>query len=201
MTTYRGIAYSSRGPGRRSRHSSRWSDDQPGCAGKLRAGRRAAGVWCKRQAGCLRQNYPQLLMHPLLRGAGTGERCASKGACTVREGADGKGPARHLASRLLHSAGNRQKRAIHVAPRWRSTRLLGEGVPVRSPPYPTARPDHGTDEHPGCHVLSFQRHLLLQRPLVRGPGAATRRRAVPQSRQRLPGGQRCGRSASCSRSF
>src|SRR5712691_624684 len=63
MTTYHGIAYSPRGPGRRSRHSSRWSDDQPGRAGKLRTGRRAVGVWCKGPEGCLWQNYPQRLMH------------------------------------------------------------------------------------------------------------------------------------------
>ncbi len=44
MTTYRGIAYSSRGPRRRSRHSSRRRDDRPGRVGKLRTGRRAAGV-------------------------------------------------------------------------------------------------------------------------------------------------------------
>ena len=51
MTTYHGIAYSPRGPGRRSRHSSRWSDDQPGRAGKLRTGRRAVGVWVQRTGG------------------------------------------------------------------------------------------------------------------------------------------------------
>ena len=43
MTTYHGIAYSPRGPGRRSRHSSRRGNDRPRSVGKLHAGRRAAG--------------------------------------------------------------------------------------------------------------------------------------------------------------
>jgi hypothetical protein len=43
MTTYHGIAYSPRGPGRRSRHSSRRGDDRLWSVGKPRAGRRAAG--------------------------------------------------------------------------------------------------------------------------------------------------------------
>ena len=44
MTMYHGIAYRPRGPGRRSRHSSRWCHDQPGRAGELRTGRRVAGT-------------------------------------------------------------------------------------------------------------------------------------------------------------
>lgn len=43
MTTYRGIAYSPRGPRRRSRHSSRRRNDRPWSVGKLRTGQRAAG--------------------------------------------------------------------------------------------------------------------------------------------------------------
>jgi hypothetical protein len=49
----REIACSPRGPRRRRRRSSRWSDDQPGHAGKLRAGRRATGVWYKGPEDCL----------------------------------------------------------------------------------------------------------------------------------------------------
>ena len=43
MTTYHGIAYSPRGPGRRSRHSSRRGNDRPRSVGKPHAGQRAAG--------------------------------------------------------------------------------------------------------------------------------------------------------------
>src|SRR4051812_38554308 len=43
MTTYHGIAYRPRGPGRRSRRSSRRTNDRPGRAGKPHTGRRAAG--------------------------------------------------------------------------------------------------------------------------------------------------------------
>ncbi len=43
MTTYHGIAYSPRGPGRRSRHSSRRGSDRLRSVGKPRTGRRAAG--------------------------------------------------------------------------------------------------------------------------------------------------------------
>jgi hypothetical protein len=43
MTTYHGIAYSPRGPGRRSRHSSRRRNDRPRGVGKLHTGQRAAG--------------------------------------------------------------------------------------------------------------------------------------------------------------
>src|SRR5258708_1391857 len=43
MTTYHGIAYSPRGSGRRSRHSSRRRDDRAGGVGKPRTGQRAAG--------------------------------------------------------------------------------------------------------------------------------------------------------------
>jgi hypothetical protein len=43
MTTYHGIAYSPRGPGRRSRHSSRRRRDRLQSVGKPHAGRRAAG--------------------------------------------------------------------------------------------------------------------------------------------------------------
>src|SRR5712692_10764900 len=42
-TTYHGIAYRARAPGRRSRHSSRRRNDRPGGTGKPCTGRRAAG--------------------------------------------------------------------------------------------------------------------------------------------------------------
>ena len=43
MTTYHGIAYSPRGPGRRSRHSSRRGNDRPRRVGTPHTGQRAAG--------------------------------------------------------------------------------------------------------------------------------------------------------------
>jgi hypothetical protein len=40
-----------------------------------------------------------------------------------------------------------------------------------------AGPGHGADERAGRQLLSVQRHVLLERPLVRRPGTHTRRRA------------------------
>src|SRR5713226_4103058 len=41
-----------------------------------------------------------------------------------------------------------------------------------------AGPSHGTDERAGRQLLSVQRHLLPERPLVRRPGAPTRRSEI-----------------------
>ena len=85
---------------------------------------------------------------------------------------------------------------VSYVPRWKVTQRrrqlsLHQGVSKTVPALllVRARPGHGTDERAGRQLLSVQRHVLPQRSLVRCPGTDTRRRALPQSRQRLPGGE------------
>src|SRR5229473_3338291 len=61
---------------------------------------------------------------------------------------------------------------------------LYQGVSQTVPPLLLVRagPGHGADERARRHVLPVQCDLLLERSLVRGAGAATRRRALAQSR-------------------
>jgi hypothetical protein len=92
MTTYRGIAYSPRGPWRRSCRSSRRSNDRPGSAGKLRTGRRVTGVWMTDSGRAANGRITHNVKAITRKGSDTGERTALKGARCVREGAEGKGP-------------------------------------------------------------------------------------------------------------
>src|SRR5579864_6900599 len=64
-----------------------------------------------------------------------------------------------------------------------------------------AGPGHGADERARCQLLPVQCHVLLERSLVRRPGTHTRRRAIPQGRQRLPGRRRCTGAPSGCRSL
>ena len=91
-TTYRGMAYSSRGPGSRSAHSTRGSDAPPGRPGEPVTGGRSTGVCGELERGCARCTRPySSATRPRKREAGTGKRNAVKAARCVWGGADGKG--------------------------------------------------------------------------------------------------------------
>ena len=104
--TYRGMAYGARALRPRSVRSSRGSNAPPGRAGKPLAGRRDTGVnrstGTARYAGCGTPK-PNWRSSVYLRIYDTGEPSAVNVACSVREGAVGKGPGNgHLAGGLLH---------------------------------------------------------------------------------------------------
>ena len=115
MTTYHGIAYRPRGPGRRSRHSSRRRDDRPGRAGKPRTGRRAAGAQVVRKRGVHNAHAAETDALPPARRGALESWVRGKLACPVRRGADGKGPGtRYLASGLPDFAAERRGRPLRL---------------------------------------------------------------------------------------
>jgi hypothetical protein len=91
IVTYHGIAYGSRGLGRRSLHSTRGGNVPPRNLGKPGAGEREAGnrgLHCHRLQG---REMRKSLLIPRAKTDVSGEPCARKPASTVRKRGVGKG--------------------------------------------------------------------------------------------------------------